>query len=189
MHRKLNDFLNEDINYTEMMEIIKDDMVCLRLTEPHSIHIARDILSKMFKDNEEKYNNVIEIINLQNELDSYWNKSERPKYTNLEYLNRKSAHDVSLIKDKWLRIKENTIKDTVTEEFEILGDHPKYDMTPHHVDMWYDKNTKSWVIELQSVDDYQIGDAIYIGSGKKDAVKRKDGLEKEHKLGKYEETE
>jgi len=55
--------------------------------------------------------------------------------------------------------------------------------------MWYDKNTRSWVIQLKSKDDFQIGDADYIGSGKEIALKRKNELEKEHKLGKYEETD
>ena len=91
---------------------------------------------------------------------------------------------INHIKDKWSKKKE-----LITEELEILGDFPKYDMTPHHVDMWYDKNTRSWVIQLKSKDDFQIGDADYIGSGKEIALKRKNELEKEHKLGKYEETD
>jgi len=86
-------------------------------------------------------------------------------------------------------LKENINDKSVTEEFEILGEQPKYNMTPHHVDMWYDRNTKSWVIQLKSVDDYQIGDADYVGGGKNLASKRKNDLEKEHKLGKYEETD
>jgi hypothetical protein len=28
------------------------------------------------------------------------------------------------------------------EKFEIKSDLPKYNMTPHHVDMWYDKKNE-----------------------------------------------
>ena len=51
-------------------------------------------------------------------------------------------------------------------------------MTPHHVDMWYDRNTKSWVIQLKNKDNYQIGDAEYVGGGKEIALTSKDDLEK-----------
>ena len=37
----------------------------------------------------------------------YW----KPRYTNLEYLNRKSRYQVSVIKDKWQKIKQEIIKD------------------------------------------------------------------------------
>jgi hypothetical protein len=51
------------------------------------------------------------------------------------------------------------------------------------------KKTRSWVVQLKTSNDFQIGDAEYIGNGKEVAIKYKDKLEKEHKLGKYEETE
>ena len=87
-------------------------------------------------------------------------------------------------------LKENINSRSIREEFEILGEPvPEYDMTPHHVDMWYDRGTRSWVIQLKSKDDFQIGDADYIGNGKEAALARKDFIEKEHKLGKYEETD
>jgi hypothetical protein len=86
-------------------------------------------------------------------------------------------------------LKENVNKKSLKESFEILNDLPEYDMTPHHVDMWYDRHTRSWVIQLKSKDDFQIGDADYIGNGKESALKRKESLEKQYKLGKYEETD
>ena len=32
------------------------------------------------------------------------------------------------------------------------------------IDKWYDKFTKSWVVQLKDENDYQIGDAIYVYS-------------------------
>lgn len=107
MYRKLNDFLNEDLTYGEKVEKIKKDMECLRLSEPHSIHMAKEILLKTLNRNEQKYNDIIEIINLQNEIDAHYEKSPRPKFTNLEYLNDKRSHEVSIIKDKWNDIKQS----------------------------------------------------------------------------------
>jgi len=107
MYRKLEDFLNEDLTYGEKMEQIKKDMVCLNLTDSKVIHMAKDILSNLFDRNEQKYNDIIEIIKLQNELDSEVGKKERAKFTNLEYLNRKSPSEVSVIKDKWNKIKRS----------------------------------------------------------------------------------
>jgi len=111
MHRKLNDFLNEDLTYGEKMEKIRKDMVCLNISDPRVIHMAKDMLSKIIDRDEQKYNDIIEIINIQNEVDAHYKKTPKPKYTNLEYLNRKRSHEVSIIKDKWNDIKQSTTKD------------------------------------------------------------------------------
>ena len=111
VYRNMKDFLNEDLTYGEKQEKIKKDMECLRLSEPHSIHLAKDMLSRILDRYEQKYNDIIDTIKIQNEVDAKVGKTERPKFTNLEYLNGKRAHDVSLIKDKWNKIKQSIIKD------------------------------------------------------------------------------
>ena len=75
--------------------------------------------------------------------------------------------------------------DSLNEELKILGDIQQHDMTPHHVEMWYNKQERAWVIQLMSEDGYQIGDSDYVGGGKELAIKYKNDLEKEHKLGKH----
>jgi len=32
------------------------------------------------------------------------------------------------------------------------------------LDKWYDRHTRSWIIQLKDDNDYQIGDAIYCGN-------------------------
>jgi hypothetical protein len=64
--------------------------------------------------------------------------------------------------------------------FNIKGDRKEIDMTPHHVDMYYDKNTRFWILQLQTKEGYQIGDAEYI-SEKNNALKMKKQLEKKIK--------
>lgn len=39
-----------------------------------------------------------------------------------------------------------------------------------HVGYWYDRMTRSWIIQRLDADDNQNGDAIYIGSGKADGI-------------------
>ena len=34
----------------------------------------------------------------------------------------------------------------------------------HHVDKWYDRHTRSWIIQLMDESDNQIGDAMYYGN-------------------------
>ena len=75
-----------------------------------------------------------------------------------------------------------TIKDFLKEEFEIIDKLPETNMDPHHVDMWYNRGERAWVVQLKSEDDYQIGDAEYVGGGKELALQRKKDLEKEHNL-------
>lgn len=52
---------------------------------------------------------------------------------------------------------------------------------PHHVDMWYDRHTRCWVVQLLDDEDNQIGTAVYVYS-KREAADEKKYLEKEHKL-------
>lgn len=46
------------------------------------------------------------------------------------------------------------------------------------VDMWYDRQTRSWVVQKKDAEGNQIGDAYYTGS-KSDAQKTKESWEKE----------
>lgn len=43
---------------------------------------------------------------------------------------------------------------------------------PHHVDVWYCRAVRSWCIQLKTVDDYQIGDSIYVHT-KREAMDEK----------------
>jgi 8-oxo-dGTP pyrophosphatase MutT (NUDIX family) len=65
--------------------------------------------------------------------------------------------------------------------FSIKGFKGATEMVPHHVEMYYDKNTRFWIVQLQTKEGYQIGDAEYI-AGKPSAIKAKKELEKIHKL-------
>jgi len=42
---------------------------------------------------------------------------------------------------------------------------------PVKIDMWYNRNERSWVVQLKDKNDFQIGAAIYVYS-KKEALKQ-----------------
>jgi hypothetical protein len=46
----------------------------------------------------------------------------------------------------------------------IISQLPQHDMTPHHVDCWYDRTTRCWVVQTLTVDDFQVGDSTYVHS-------------------------
>lgn len=50
------------------------------------------------------------------------------------------------------------------------------------VDMWYDRHERLWCLQLLNKDGYQVGNAQYIGGGKKEALQLKKQLEKEHNI-------
>lgn len=106
MNIKFNDFINENYDLPPRA-IVSKDMECLKLSEPIVINKAKKMLVKLIMDNKEKYDNIIEIINIQNEVDKLDGKSERSKFTNLEYLYYKSDYKVSEIKNKWNKIKQD----------------------------------------------------------------------------------
>ena len=66
--------------------------------------------------------------------------------------------------------------------FRIVGWDPEQQQEPKatHVDAWYDRHTRLWVIQCLDEDGYQVGDAQYV-YGKKDAMDRKAELERELK--------
>lgn len=51
------------------------------------------------------------------------------------------------------------------------------DDTPHHVERWYDRHTRSWVVQLMTKGGDQIGDAVYVHS--KAEAKRAEAFFKE----------
>jgi len=59
----------------------------------------------------------------------------------------------------------------------IINYEGAQELIPHHVEMYYDRRTHFWIIQVQTVEGYQIGDAEYI-AGKASAVKCKNELEK-----------
>ena len=63
----------------------------------------------------------------------------------------------------------------------IKNFNPSYDMTPVKVEKWYNRSEKSWVIQLLTKDNFQIGDAIYIYS-KAEAIREEEELKKEYNL-------
>jgi len=67
------------------------------------------------------------------------------------------------------------------------NDTPDINWTPHHVTRRYDNQTKSWVIQLMTKEDYQIGETTYVHS-LVEAVTEEKRLKKEHNItlgGKY----
>lgn len=55
-------------------------------------------------------------------------------------------------------------------EFKINEKVEEFDKKVVKIDAWYDRHTKDWCIQLKNKDDYQIGDAIRIGTkAEKDA--------------------
>ena len=66
--------------------------------------------------------------------------------------------------------------------FRLLGNRSSApDMTPHHVERWYDRQTRCWIVQLMSVDDFQICDAVYVHS-KREAVNETARLHADHNL-------
>jgi hypothetical protein len=52
---------------------------------------------------------------------------------------------------------------------------------PHHVDMFWDRHSKTWVLTIKDKNGFQIGDAAY-ESNKKRAMELKQELEGEYKI-------
>lgn len=59
---------------------------------------------------------------------------------------------------------------------------PGDDLPPSEVVYWYDRNTRSWIIQVLDANGHQLGEeATYIGSGREDA--RATALEQAADLG------
>lgn len=65
------------------------------------------------------------------------------------------------------------------ENFE--KEKPKGLYIPNYVDMWYNRDERSWVVQLKDIYGNQIDEAIYIHY-KQEAVNVVNKLKKEHKL-------
>lgn len=52
---------------------------------------------------------------------------------------------------------------------------------PYKVDRWYDRHTKSWVVQLKDEDGNQIGNATYLGL-KHQAITEENRMKKEYNL-------
>jgi len=141
MIKKFEDFLNEDLTQGEMMTIINKDIECLNLNDTQVIQMSKDIMVDLFKRNEEKYHNIIEIIKLQNENSIKEGGLKKPRYTNLLYLNRKSESEINVIKDKWLMIKDNNSKRKITIR--------SFKNNIFHYDIFIDDNNKVIKIDNQ----------------------------------------
>lgn len=37
--------------------------------------------------------------------------------------------------------------------------------TPDHVEVWYNRSERAWVVQLMTVEGYQIGASEYVGAG------------------------
>lgn len=55
---------------------------------------------------------------------------------------------------------------------------PKNQNIPHHVDMWYDRHSRNWIVQLKDVYDNQIREAEY-SHKKETALKNKLELQKQ----------
>lgn len=102
-----NKNLKEYLDYSDALGQVRQDFKNLRLNDDgYAAPKANDILMSLITKDEQKYHDIIEIIKLQNEVDTHYGKSSRPKFTNLEYLNRKPSGTISVIRDKWEKIKQ-----------------------------------------------------------------------------------
>ena len=52
---------------------------------------------------------------------------------------------------------------------------------PDHTDMWYDRHTRSWIVQLKDRYGNQIGDATYVYS-KREATAERKYLQEKHGL-------
>jgi hypothetical protein len=104
--RKIKENKNVDLNHGEIIHMINNDIKHIYLSDEKVIKMTKDILEKIFNENQEKYYDIIDIIKLQNEIDNADGKKQRSKYTNLVYLKNKEPHEIKTIKNKWLEMKK-----------------------------------------------------------------------------------
>lgn len=64
---------------------------------------------------------------------------------------------------------------------ELEKEKPRELNIPHHIDRWYDRHERSWVVQLKDKFDNQIGEAIYVYSKEK-AIIEENKLREEYKL-------
>ena len=65
--------------------------------------------------------------------------------------------------------------------FKIIGRNKedKKEQYPTTIIRWYDKNTRSWIVQLKDQEGHQIGEAIYIHS-KIEAIKEETKLKNKY---------
>jgi len=56
-----------------------------------------------------------------------------------------------------------------------------FDEKPAKIEKWYDRKTRSWVIELQNKEGFQLGNAEYVAT-KPEAIAEENRLKKEYNL-------
>jgi hypothetical protein len=68
-------------------------------------------------------------------------------------------------------------------EFRIINPEPipENQFVPHHVDVWYDRHERMWIIELKDIYENSL-DPIERRYSKVDALKVKESFEKEFNL-------
>lgn len=64
--------------------------------------------------------------------------------------------------------------------FNLEGE-PPFDNRPAKIEKWYDRKTRSWVVELQNKDGCQLGNASYVAT-KTEAIAEENTLRKEYNL-------
>lgn len=52
---------------------------------------------------------------------------------------------------------------------------------PHHINMWYDRHSRNWIVQLMDIYENQIGDAIYSYS-KEEAIQNKEDLQEQYNI-------
>ena len=90
----------------------------------------------------------------------------------------------------WSKVNE-TLKEKLLNEGKILERIPAIEAPPvsrvateHEptiVDVWYDRISKNWVVEVKDERGYQVGEAIYVYT-KPEAMREKSRLEREHRI-------
>jgi len=64
----------------------------------------------------------------------------------------------------------------------IIDYNPLYkDPIPTKVDSWYDRRTRSWIVQLMDEEGNQIGDAYYTGI-KEDAIREEKELKERYNI-------
>lgn len=110
MYIKYNDFLmNENLDYSEIIQIVKDDITSMNLEDPKVIHSCKEMMISLLRNNKEKYDKIINLIKIRNDIDNYNNKEKVPRYTLFEYLLNKSEYNIDLLIDKWKKFKKEEV--------------------------------------------------------------------------------
>lgn len=109
-----------------------------------------------------------------------WLKNVKPMLRSLyeQYTTRMAAAKErdALDGEHWLLDNEDRVSPSTLEQTAGIG-------APNHLRVWFDSNSRSWVVQVCDANDNQIGDATYLGS-KSEVQPVVDQLKREHRISK-----